>query len=119
MIDTSIFIRELCYWWSKLKLAREVQWLLAFWKAQVAGKNFPFRFTFPFSFASPNLLYCQFFECYSLVYSGKTALAATVGIDSDFPYVKIVSSFPIMYINFHSHLILYIFVLNTFEFPLI
>lgn len=27
--------------------------------------------------------------------SGKTALAATVGIDSDFPYVKIVSSFPL------------------------
>lgn len=25
--------------------------------------------------------------------SGKTALSATVGIDSDFPYVKIVSSF--------------------------
>ena len=102
MIDTSIFIRELCYWWSKLKLAREVQWLLAFWKAQVAGKNCPFHFIFPFSFASPNFL-LPVFDCYALVYSGKTALAATVGIDSDFPYVKIVSSFPIMYMNFHRY----------------
>ncbi|KAB5560602.1 hypothetical protein DKX38_005559 [Salix brachista] len=65
VIDTSIFIRELSYWWSKLKLAREVQWLPAFWKAQVAGNSLPF---------------------------GKTALAATVGIDSDFPYVKIISA---------------------------
>lgn len=37
--DINIFIKELCCWWSKLKLVKEVHLLLAFWKAQVAGEH--------------------------------------------------------------------------------
>lgn len=32
-----------------------------------------------------------YLECFLSMDSGKTAMAATVGIESDFPYVKIVS----------------------------
>lgn len=41
------------------------------------------------------LLIGTYSEAFLCLDSGKTALAATVGIDSDFPYVKIVS--PICY----------------------
>lgn len=40
-------------------------------------------------------LFLIFSEFLFLLDSGKTAMAARVGIDSDFPYVKIVRSEPI------------------------
>lgn len=36
-----------------------------------------------------------------LLGSGKSAMAATVGIESDFPYVKIVSNFT-LYLSIHE-----------------
>lgn len=50
-------------------------------------------------------------KLYGLV-SGKTAMAATIGIDSDFPYVKIVSCFRM----FLMLCLLFEFLVNFFSF---
>lgn len=84
--DISISIKEPCFSWSKLNQVREAHWLHAFWKVLVAGKQ-----SCVFSYFKCVLLLRVFWQL-RILDSGKSSLAATVGIDSDFPYVKIVSS---------------------------
>lgn len=82
--DINIFTKEQCYWQNKLKSAGGAPLLLVFWKAQVEGRSLSYSCFYV-------VIYVIYLEYFLSIDSGKTAMAATVGIESDFPYVKIVS----------------------------
>jgi len=80
-------MRMQCYWLSELKWVQAVRLSLAFWRVRVVGicSFLMHYFSFCLCLKPSRIILKSCRLC-----SGKTALAATVGIDSGFPFVKFV-----------------------------